>query len=198
MYKFTSLSKTWLLGIVLFGWIVGFIVWLYHIYHIPQPSHKTSTIVVLTGGQERIKKGVSLLDRNPEASFLISGVYTIKYLNEINKYADYARQIDLGFEATTTEENALEVKKWLRNKKTKKLYVVTSHYHMDRSLLELEYAMPTIHFVAYPVISHQFRELRWISRPRNLHLLFKEYNKFLIVYVEILFKRLFHAMRASI
>lgn len=177
-------------------WLLGFGVYLYQIYHFPIPSTDVTSIAVLTGGQERIKEGISLLDKHPEASFLISGVYTIKNLKEVAKYSSYANQIDLGFEATTTEQNAQEIKKWNTKKKAKRIHVVTSHYHMNRSLLELEYAMPEVSFVPYSIISHQFRDLRWVSRPRNLHLLFKEYNKFLIVYVEILIRKIWHAARA--
>lgn len=174
-------------------WLFGFIWWLHHIYHFPTPTEKVSAIIVLTGGQERIKKGISLLDKNPEAPFLISGVHTIKHLNEVAKYSDYQTHIDIGFEATTTAQNAQEVKEWNAQKKSGTIHVATSHYHMDRSLLELRYAMPRTKFIPYTVISHQFRELRWLSRPRNLHLLFKEYNKFLIVYVEILMRKMRYA-----
>ncbi len=174
----------------LFFWILGFAWGLHHIYHFPAPSETISAIIVLTGGQERIKKGISLLDRNPQAPFLISGVHTIKHLNEVAKYADHQNHIDIGFEATTTAQNAQEVKEWNTRKKNRVIHVVTSHYHMDRSLLELRHAMPKTKFIPYIIISHQFRELRWLSRPRNLHLLFKEYNKFLIVYVKILMRKI--------
>lgn len=183
---------------VLALWFAGFIFFLHQIYHFIPPTRPPAAIVVLTGGQERIKAGLSLLDQNPTALFLISGVHTDRYLREIARYAQHQRNVDIGFKATTTAENAQEIKSWLGDRKISHVHVVTSHYHMHRSLLELQQAMPHLKFLPYSVISHQFRNLRWVGRPRNWHLLLKEYTKYIMIYAYFTMKKGYDAGRGFI
>ena len=179
-------------------WFLGFICFLYQIYHFKYPTIPPTAIVVLTGGQERIKASLSLLDQNPTSLFLISGVHTDRYLREISRYAKHQNNIDIGFKATTTAENAQEIKSWLGRRKISHVHVVTSHYHMHRSLLELQHAMPDLEFLPYGVISHQFRHLRWVGRPRNWHLLLKEYTKYIMIYAYFVMKKGYDAGRRLI
>ena len=192
-----KLKKKWLVLLGIFIWISGFSVFLYRIYHFPPANQSIEAIIILTGGDQRIFRGVDLMDSNKTINgkptpTLISGVYNLKHVREVSKFVHYKDKIDIGYEATTTRGNAHEVKKWSRTKDLKHIHVVTSHYHMDRSLLELRDAMPNMTFYPFPVISPQFSELRWLARPRNWNLLFKEYNKFLIIYVEKRIKRIIH------
>lgn len=184
--------------VILALWFVGFVIFVYHIYHFKYPTTPPAAIVVLTGGQERIKAGLSLLDKNPTSLFLISGVHTDRYLREVARYTQYQKNVDIGFKATTTAENAQEIKSWLANRKISHIHVVTSHYHMQRSLLELQQAMPHLKLLPCAVISHQFRNLRWVSRPQNWHLLLKEYTKYIMIYAYFTIKKGYDAGRRLI
>ena len=60
-----------------------------------------------------------------------------------------------------------------------RLILVTSSYHMPRSLIELERVMPEVALVPYPVVSRNFRTERWWLHGATARLLFTEYLKFL-------------------
>ena len=173
-----------LLLVCITGWIIGFGLYLYRIHHFKPHLAPTSGIVILTGGKERIKEGLMLLDKNPTSPLIITGVQTIQHLREVAHFPEYESHINLGFKATTTRENALETLEWNQKKGCTSLQIVTSHYHIQRSLLELQNAMPRVKMKPYPVVSHSFRDLRWLFRPKLWHLLFKEYNKYLFVLLE--------------
>ena len=53
--------------------------------------------------------------------------------------------VDLGYEALDTVGNADETRTWARSNGYTRLIVVTSRYHMPRSLAELALAMPRGH-----------------------------------------------------
>jgi uncharacterized SAM-binding protein YcdF (DUF218 family) len=176
---------------LLAAWIGGFFIYLYQIYHFTYGTTAADGIVILTGGKDRIQKGIRLLENNPEKPLLITGVRTRRQLKEINFFPQYENQIELGFKATTTRENAQEISEWDKIKACSSLTVVTSHYHIPRSLLELKTMLPDIKLIPYPIISASFQKGKWVSEPSLWHVLFKEYNKYLIVSVEIRIKSLF-------
>jgi uncharacterized SAM-binding protein YcdF (DUF218 family) len=172
-------------------WLGGFFVYLYHIHHLQEIFRPADGIVILTGGKGRIQKGIQLLDIAPEKPLLITGVRTPRQIKEISTFLQHENHIDLGFKATTTRENAREISEWDKVKSCSSLTVVTSHYHIPRSLLELKETLPHIKLIPYPIISHSFQNLKWLAEPDLWHLLFKEYNKYLIVFIEIGIRSLF-------
>lgn len=176
---------------LLMAWLGGFFIYLYHIYHFKQTPPSADGIVILTGGKGRIQQGIQLLETTPEKPLLITGVRTRGQLKEITFFPQYEEKIDLGFKATTTRENAKEISEWDKIKSCSSLTVVTSHYHIPRSLLELKATLPHITLIPYPIISPSFQKRKWTAEPDLWHLLFKEYNKYLIVFVEMHIKSLF-------
>jgi len=162
--SWSAFFKT-LVSCLLIAWVGGFFLYLYQIHHFKETHPLTEGIVILTGGKGRIKKGIQL--------------------KEITTSPPYEGHIDLGFNATTTRENAKEVSDWNKEKSCSSLTVVTSHYHIPRSLLELKAALPHIILIPYPIISPSFQNRRWLSEPDLWQLLFKEYNKYLIVFLEM-------------
>ena len=79
----------------------------------------------------------------------------------------------------TTSGNADETKTWARAKGFTKLIVVTSSYHMPRSLVELRRTMPRAMLLPHPVLSNRVHAGRWWADPFTARVLLAEYVKFL-------------------
>jgi uncharacterized SAM-binding protein YcdF (DUF218 family) len=63
------------------------------------------------------------------------------------------------------------------------LIVVTSNYHMPRTMAELDHAMPGLPKVAHPVVTGTFSPREgWFSLS-GVRLLFAEYAKYVVVLV---------------
>lgn len=181
------LGRLFIFGLLIL-WIGGFFIYLYQIYHFKEINTPADGIVILTGGKGRIRRGIQLLENSPEKPLLITGVRTKAQLKEIIIFPQYKNQIELGFKATTTRENAQEISEWEKLKSCSSLTVVTSHYHIPRSLLELKTMLPGIKLVPYPIVSGSFQKRKWLWEPSLWNVLFKEYNKYLIVFLEMRIK----------
>ena len=66
-----------------------------------------------------------------------------------------------------------------RSEGYRSLRLVTAWYHMPRSLLEFERAMPEISIIAHPVFPAEARPERWSAWHRAASLLLGEYIKYL-------------------
>ncbi len=125
----------------------------------PSAEPSADAIVSLTGGSTlRIKTGVDLLTAGAGERLLISGVNPSVDADAVRAQtggepALFACCIDLGREALTTVGNAAETAAWADEHGYESLLVVTSNYHMPRSLLELRHAMPDVELIAHPVRS---------------------------------------------
>ena len=101
-------------------------------------------IIVLTGGKHRIEKGVDLLARGHGKKLFISGVFMpsevhTKFSLEKEKSELFKCCVFFGEKAKNTLENALEVEKWLmQNKEIKSIILVSSYYHLPRSMIIFE------------------------------------------------------------
>ena len=113
-------------------------------------SKGTTAIVVLTGGKMRIEKGLSLLKKGFGEKLFISGVFEpsdIETKYGLKESQDYLLQccISFGQKATNTIENAIEVEKWLEgSNEVDKLILVTSYYHLPRSMIIFEKKLPDL------------------------------------------------------
>lgn len=169
------------------SWGAGFFFFLYEITHINVSTDRADGVVIFTGGRDRIKKGLALLHGNQENTpLLISGVHTPDQLQEIASHAQIKDLITLGYFATNTEENAEETKRWALQYGCKSLKLVTSHYHIPRSLLELSKTLPSITIIPYPILSPIFQDRRWIFNPKRWRILVSEYNKYVVVLIRSL------------
>jgi uncharacterized SAM-binding protein YcdF (DUF218 family) len=152
----------------------------------PAPEHEaapTDAIVVLTGGRLRLQSGIDLLREGKGRKLFVSGVNQQVDLDEllrISGNADWASCCTvLGHDADNTIGNARETAQWMRQQGFNSLRLVTAWYHMPRSLLELDRAMPEIEIIAHPVFPDEAsQEHWWVSRSTVL-LLASEYSKFL-------------------
>ena len=118
----------------------------------------TDAIVVLTGGRLRLEAGLDLLDSGKGQKLFISGVNPRVDRGELLRVAAHlpapdATRIVLGYAADNTLGNARETADWMQQERYRSLRLVTSWYHMRRSLLEFERAMPEAQIIPDPVFA---------------------------------------------
>ena len=107
----------------------------------PKKNSEQVGIVVLTGGKQRIEKGVDLLLKGYGKKLFISGVFMpseieIKFKNEKEKNELFKCCVFFGDKARNTPENSYEVQKWLdENNEIKSIILVSSYYHLPRSMM---------------------------------------------------------------
>lgn len=156
----------------------------------PQTRVSGDGIVVLTGGAERLSDAFALLAEGRAKRLLITGVNPDTTKNQIARlHPEGARFldccVDLGYLALNTAGNAVETRQWVRRHGFQSVILVTSGWHMRRSLLELERAIPEVIFIPYPVIAGDAGEEGWWREPGNLRLLVAEYVKYLAALIEV-------------
>jgi uncharacterized SAM-binding protein YcdF (DUF218 family) len=145
---------------------------------------KADGIVVLTGGDNRIETGAKLMAEGRAKRMLISGVNRKVSREEMQHLLGIDKQIfnccvDLGYEALDTVGNADETRTWAISNGYTKLIIVTSRYHMPRSLAELALVMPRVTLLPYAVTPRKFPEAAWWLHPATTRVLLSEYLKFL-------------------
>ena len=141
-------------------------------------------IVVLTGTEQRIVEGARLLKAERGSRLLISGVNKRTKPEEVHRISGlpdalFGCCVDLGYEALDTAGNATETRAWAESRGYRSLIVVTSNYHMPRSLAVLRLAMPTIHLEPHPVPLKSQRPTAWWLHVATTRVLVSEYLKFL-------------------
>ena len=140
-------------------WLGGLLWFVHDGLSIPDnPAARTDAIVVLTGGRLRLENAVDLFGEGKAQKLFISGVNhrvdreALTHLFE--PVASRAKCcIVLGHDADNTLGNARESAQWMRQERYASLRLVTSWYHMPRSLLEFHRAMPDVAIVASPVFA---------------------------------------------
>jgi uncharacterized SAM-binding protein YcdF (DUF218 family) len=144
----------------------------------------TDAIVVLTGGSLRLRSGIDLLREGKGRKLFVSGVNQQVDLEDLlgisGSMPDWALCcIILGHEADNTLENAQETARWIRSQGFHSLRLVTAWYHMPRSLLEFDRALPEIDIVAHPVFPDQVKQEHWWAQRGTALLLVSEYVKYI-------------------
>ncbi|MEI8147322.1 MAG: YdcF family protein [Alphaproteobacteria bacterium] len=156
------------------------------------PPTRAEAIVALTGGSSRLPDAIRLLNAGYGRRLFITGV------NPQVKDRDIARItpatstmidccIDLDYRALNTHGNALETRRWVREHGFSSIVVVTSSYHMPRTLLELQRVLPHITFVPYPVRAEVIAASSWWKDPTSLKILAFEYAKYLLAAAHLRF-----------
>lgn len=152
-------------------------------------------MVVMTGTGVRITEAMRLLSEKKAKRLLISGVNpavtaaAIKSLTAEGK-ALVSCCVDLDRRALNTVGNAEETRDWADEHGYRSLIVVTSSYHMPRTLAELARVMPDYELTAYTVIEPAFRVEHWWQTPRTARLVVSEYGKYLPAVVRLYASRL--------
>lgn len=147
-------------------------------------------IVALTGGRERIGDAVELLAAGRGKRLLITGVHPTTRAEELSRFvpkysAMFTCCIDLDRSAMNTIGNAVETKRWARQRGFNSLVVVTSAYHMPRALAELSHQLPDATLVPFPVVTEKQRNEPWWSNAQSAKTLAIEYVKYLAALVRM-------------
>ena len=151
-------------------------------------NRKADGIVVLTGAASRIPDAIELLTTQRGQRLLITGVHRTTSAREISRLMSLNERvftccIDLDRSALNTLGNAIETRRWAKERNFTSLIVVTSNWHMPRAMAELAHQLPDVTLIAYPVISEKIKEEPWWSNATTARLLLSEYLKY--VFAEI-------------
>jgi uncharacterized SAM-binding protein YcdF (DUF218 family) len=171
-------------------WLGG-LLWFVHdgLSQADEPSTHTDAIVALTGGRLRLETAVDLFGEGKARKLFISGVnhrVDREMLNRVFEPVASRAQccIVLGHDADNTLGNARETALWMRQEGYSSLRLVTSWYHMPRSLLEFHQAMPEVRIIASPVFAKadpgENRLNAWADAAA---LTIGEYHKFVAVWL---------------
>lgn len=169
----------------LLAFVAGFIAFVRTVAgYVPDSPPRADAIVVLTGGELRLAAGVKLLKEGRGARLLISGVNPHTSRDDLRRASGlparlFSARVDIDYAAHTTSGNADETRAWAKSNGFTRLIVVTSSYHMPRSLMELGRTMPGITLVPHPVVSNKVHAARWWMDSYTARVLLGEYVKFL-------------------
>jgi uncharacterized SAM-binding protein YcdF (DUF218 family) len=135
-----------LLALVLLAWGAGF---LWFSLTLPDPApltDKTDAVVVLTGGEGRLLRGLAVLEAGAARRMLVSGVDRGTTPRDLAAAAGVKlnrfKTTDLGYGAVDTRSNAEETARWIKVHDFTSLRLVTSAGHMRRARLELTRVLP--------------------------------------------------------
>lgn len=165
----------------------GGFVWF--VWHVPAEevslNQNADGIVVLTGGASRIADAIELLAAGHGKRLLISGVHRATSSSEIARLIPrYQRLVtccvDLDHSAVNTVGNAVETRRWVKDQHFTSLIVVTSAYHMPRSMAELAKQLPDVALVPFPVVTDKLRNEPWWASAPTARLILSEYAKFVV------------------
>jgi uncharacterized SAM-binding protein YcdF (DUF218 family) len=147
-------------------------------------------IVVLTGGASRIADAVELLAAGHGKRLLITGVHRATSSEEIARVMPRHERllkccVDLDHSAVNTVGNAAGTRRWAKTLRFESLIVVTSSYHMPRTMAELGRQLPDVTLIPFPVVSDKLRAEPWWDSLPTAKLLFSEYLKYMLAQVRM-------------
>ena len=175
-YLFILIATFWTIGFIVFACIAIGMKY--------RPLETADAIIALTGGNDRIGEAIRLLEEEKAPRLFISGVNEnvtgYHLLKETPQ--EWQDKIELGYQAKTTRMNAIETAEWISKNKISSIILVTSFYHMPRSLLEIKTAIPDLKIIPYAVFPQNFGESTDWIHTRYAWQLFLEYHKFFIAY----------------
>lgn len=166
------------IAFVVVVWALGF-VWFSLALPQAAPTGMTSqAVVVPTGEGGRIPRGLEVLRSDLAAKMLVTGVDTDV------RPAEFAAEFEvsdalmdccvtLGFDALDTRGNASETAKWVAENDYADLRLVTSDWHMRRTVLELSRRLPDSVVVIQDAVKTE----------ADLSTLFVEYHKLLAAFI---------------
>ncbi len=184
-FKQTALILSIFIGL----WLGGFGIFIYQIpSEVKDWTTSTDGIVVLTGRKGRIQLGFQLVQQGLGKKLLITGVHpTVKMpllLSRQKVEGEIGPDISaqLGYKAQNTYGNAKETAQWVVEQDIHSIRLVTTNYHMRRSLIHFKRYLPSSTLIIpHPIIE----ELKWDLK--TLSLLWTEYHKFLRDYMKFVF-----------
>lgn len=180
-------------GLLAALWLIGLVLFVARVESYTEPQitadiPATDAIVVLTGGSERLDTGLTLLRAGKGKKLLISGVHPNVGAASVLAHSTLSPEmraccVILGHAADNTLGNAEETRAFMQAEGFRSLRLVTSHYHMPRSLVFFRALMPDIEIVAHPVAPDIVDLRGWWRSFGTGSLLVGEYNKFLYAWL---------------
>lgn len=166
-----------IVSLALIAWLLGFV---WFAVTLPQPAdaERTDAIVVPTGSEGRIPRGIDMLELGNATMMLVTGVDVDVRPHEFAAEYEVPDQlmdccITLGFRALDTRGNARETAEWMAENEFTSMRLVTADWHMRRAALELAARLP-----------EDTRILRdAVHTEPSLQTLFLEYHKFLATWL---------------
>ena len=185
-----TLAVLFLVGLAAFGAGFGYFLWeITRLAHVSK-ALTADGIVVLTGGRARVGTGFELLKSGSGKRLLISGVHPDTSLTSIRKAVKGGKElfaccVDVDKAALDTVGNAEQAANWARTMGFRSLIVVTSDYHMPRSLLEFRRKMPDVTLIAHEVQSTPHFTPASIADSASLAVLVPEYLKYIASWLRL-------------
>jgi uncharacterized SAM-binding protein YcdF (DUF218 family) len=162
-----------LASLLLIVWALGF-AWFALILPQPLGAGRNDAVVVLTGGEGRVARGLEALDRGWARRLLVAGVDREVRAREFAAEYEVSPRtmaccVTLDRVSVDTRSNAREGARWIAANKVRSVRLVTSDWHMRRAAWELEQTMPEGVSLARDAVP---------TRP-SFKILFLEYHKLL-------------------
>lgn len=170
-----TLFAFWLIGLLWFGLNVS-------VLEPNEPDAVTDAIIVLTGGKNRVEEGLKLLQNDRAERLFISGVHEdVKPSDLIQNKKDASCCVVLGYKASDTVGNGIESAQWIKENDIESIRLVTSNYHMSRSVLIFRHHVPHVDIIRHPIKPENFptwSKKFWMTA-------FSEYNKTLATWIKL-------------
>lgn len=149
---------------------------------VPASLEDADGIVVLTGGAQRIERAMRLLEAGEGRRLLISGVNPGTGAVSLSRLTGADPElfeccVDLDYAALDTIGNARMTVEWAHEHGLSHLVLVTSDYHIPRSLIELEGWDDAPVIIPYPVSPEKLWQSDGLPTRLGLRLLASEYVK---------------------
>lgn len=152
-------------------------------------NNSSDGIAVLTGGKGRISLGLELFKNNRNLKLIISGVD--KKVSDKSILPDNLKNrsnITIDKDSESTYQNAKVISNWLAKNKLKNITIISSYYHMPRSMLLMQAQTPNIKFYAYPVKKKNIKKISFKENIFYYFFLVEEYIKYLVSHLIIFIK----------
>ena len=138
----------------------------------PLAGQPTDAVIVPTGGPGRIARGLDIVERDLAKQLFVSGVDPEVKPGEFAAEFDVSSRtmeccVTLGYLAVDTRSNAGEAAQWLKENDFTSVRLVTTDWHMARTVSEFSSALPEGTVIEKDAV---------VSSP-ELATLFLEYNK---------------------
>lgn len=170
--------------------IYGFVAFLKKIeYNQVNFNDQTDGIAVLTGGKGRINLGLELFNKSKNLRLIISGVdKKVSNKSIIPNDLKNKSNVTIDKDSESTYQNAKIINKWTSKYKLQNITIITSYYHMPRSMMLMQSLMPTIIFYAYPVEKKISNKTSLKENILYYFFLTEEYIKYVVSHLIIFIK----------
>ena len=191
------------IGGMLWLFVLGFVLFAARVNRTPDATlARADGIVVLTGGPARIEEAARLLQDRRGGRLLISGINPQTGRDSIQKLtqlpsAKFDCCVDLDYAAQDTIGNATETRKWVALHHYSRVIVVTSRFHMPRSLAELGRALPGVELIPHSVPFQRDAASPWWLNMRTTRVIVSEYVKFIPAAARLIVARTFGSWDTS-